>query len=121
MGAYSFKKQFVEHIRAGTKNHTIRANRKDGRMPQVGELLSLWCGMRTKQCFRILPGTVRCTKVQRLDIFYPDGPIVFIDSIELGRDEHERLAKADGFESWEQMKAFWSGRIPFHGHIIHWR
>lgn len=121
MPALNFKKQFVEPIRARTKQHTIRALRKDGRPPKRGEKYALYCGMRTKGCFKILPELVTCTDVQSISIFYPDGPIVFIGGQELSGDEHESLARSDGFPDWATMKAFWKGLIPFHGYIIHWR
>jgi hypothetical protein len=123
MAAYNFQKRFVEPIRAGTKKHTIRADRKDGRVPKIGEGLALYCGMRTKQCFKILPGLVPCTKVARIRIPNEGGfyPFVFIDVVQLSLDECERLARADGFDSFGEMVYFWEGRLPFSGNIIHWR
>jgi hypothetical protein len=141
MPAFSFKRQFVEPIRAGIKHHTIRAERKDGRIPaKVGDQLSLFCGMRTKQCFHILPGTVPCTRVQRIQIrecprcggtgeiacsstHFEDCPVIqiTIDGTELATDERERLAIADGFDNFAEMMKFWEGRLPFEGFIIHWR
>ena len=124
MPAFSFKKQFVAPIQAGTKRHTIRGERKDGRVPaKVGDNISLFCGMRTKGCFRILPGTVLCTKVQPIQIY--DGCLglhrIMVDGTELDIGESECLAKADGFNGWRDMARFWDGRLPFKGFIIHWR
>lgn len=120
MAAYNFKKQFVEPIRAGTKSHTIRADRKDGRIPKVGEMLALYCGMRTKGCFRILPEPVICTKVQPIDI-QADSETILLQGDILEADEREQLAKADGFVDFAAMMRFWEGRLPFTGYIIHWR
>lgn len=127
MPAFSFKKQFVEPIQAGTKHHTIRTERKDGRIPaKVGDKLSLYCGMRTKGCFRILAGTVPCTKVEQIYIGLPRNcglfhPYVFIGPVRLASDECESLAKADGFSDFNEMMMFWEGRLPFKGFIIHWK
>ena len=120
MPAFSFKKQFVEPIRAGTKKHTIRGERKDGRAPaKVGDALSLFCGMRTKGCFRILPGTVPCTKIKRL-VIDANGDVA-ADGEYLDGDERRNLAVADGFAGYAEMLRFWDGRLPFKGFIIHWR
>lgn len=141
MPAFNFKRQFVEPIRAGTKRHTIRGERKDGRIPaEPGDELMLYCGMRTKDCFRILPGRILCTHVQEIVIrecqrcdgtgevahsstHYESCPAlqILIDGIELGLDEREQLARADGFNDFPEMVRFWDGRLPFKGYIIHWR
>lgn len=128
MAAYSFKKQFVDPIRAGTKKHTIRADRKDGRVPKIGEPLALYCGMRTKGCFKILDDNPPCTAVQRIHISTYRamsaswaGNLVFVDGVQLDPDECEQLARCDGFSDFAMMMTFWDGRLPFTGNIIHWR
>ena len=124
MAALNFKKRFVPPIQAGTKGHTIRADRKDGRVPKVGEPLYLYCGMRTKNCFKILPDAHPCKNVERIIIerFHEADFHIIVDHNALAPDECERLAVADGFESFAEMKAFWKDReFPFYGHIIHWR
>jgi hypothetical protein len=134
MAAYSFKRQFVEPIRAGTKRHTIRADRKDGRVPKVGEPLALYCGMRTKGCFKILDVNPPCTMVQRVYMSDQQGWLLYSPSLEahirrpkitieecmLSLDECEQLARSDGFPDFATMMAFWNGRLPFTGNIIHW-
>jgi hypothetical protein len=135
VAAYNFQKRFVGPIRVGTKQHTIRADRKDGRVPKVGEGLWLYCGMRTKQCFKILDEAPPCTRV--LPIFFSDKhglvlyepfsqrhilcPEVTIEGGILALDECESLAKSDGFRNFPEMMAFWVGRLPFKGKIIHWQ
>lgn len=121
MPLLNFKKQFVEPIREGTKNHTIRATRK---IPvKAGDKLYLYCGARTKQCFKVLQEPVTCTKVEdiRIDEAIFSHGIVHIDGNFLSEDERERLAQADGFQNFRKMMAFWDGRLPFTGQIIHWR
>ena len=127
MPAFSFKKQFVEPIQNGTKHHTIRAERKDGRVPaKAGDTLYLYCGMRTKGCFKIFVGPlgdVTCTKVQRIEIYelVMGGWGIKLDGQPLMFDEAAQLARCDGFGSFKEMMAFWEGRLPFKGYIVHWR
>lgn len=45
-----------------------------------------------------------CYGLQRLDV-----------------NEVEALARRDGFADFAEMMTFWSGRLPFYGHIFHWR
>lgn len=127
MAAYNFKSQFVEPIRDGTKHHTIRADRKDGRVPAIGELLALYCGMRTKGCFKILDENPPCTRVQRISIrlkTMPECQLIYVvldDGELLDSSEAEQLARCDGFPDFKTMMKFWEGRLPFTGNIIHWR
>jgi hypothetical protein len=119
MVAYSFKRQFVAKIVAGTKCQTIRADRK--RHARSGERLQIYIGMRTKQCR--LVGTAICDSVWpiRLDFFRSTvaGTMPPITT-EFDRDE---FARADGFESWEKMGTFWRETHDldvFTGVLIRW-
>lgn len=117
MPALNFRPMFVDHIRSGRKNHTIRADRK---VPiKVGDKLYLYCGMRQKGAFRILPDAVMCTKIEAIVI---DGTLgIMVGEDGLSQDECEQLARCDGFSSHAEMMSFWDGRLPFKGQIIHWR
>lgn len=130
MPAFSFRERFAEPIRTGTKHQTIRAERKDGRIPaKAGDMLYLYCGMRTKGCFKIYVGPlgyVTCTKVQPISIGIKTRPAyqliyVVVDGEVLDSSEAEQLAKCDGFPDFKTMMQFWEGRLPFNGYIIHWR
>lgn len=44
-------------VQDGTKTQTVRAYRKDGKLPMPGEAVNLFTGMRTKDCQRIEPLT----------------------------------------------------------------
>ena len=46
---------------------------------------------------------------------------VAVDGLGLECDEKEALARRDGFRDFAEMMAFWKGRLPFIGHIIHWK
>jgi hypothetical protein len=41
--------------------------------------------------------------------------------VELDPSEREQLARRDGFGSFAEMMAFWDGKLPWYGHIFHWR
>lgn len=131
MGLYGFKKQFVPFILSGEKTHTIRARRANP--DKSGNTLHLYTGLRQKGARLLM--RVQCMKVQEIRIvgFAPgQDASVFIDGMELSKDEREALALLDGFRptkingggqltAWFNMLEFWDGRLPFEGHIIHWR
>ena len=116
MVAFNFKKQFIEAVEEGTKRQTIRAHRKDGRQPKVGDKLQLYYGMRTKKC-RLLR-VAECLKV--VDIYINDGG-VFMNDTGVGFDR-ETIAKEDGFDSWREMHAFFVKEhgLPFEGVLVKW-
>jgi len=131
----NFQPRFAAMILAGTKRHTIRAKRKI--RPRVGEICHCYTGLRQRgpiiqklasgqvirQKMSRLLGRWPCVKVQ--DIMIDTHPIsghgmVLLDFQELDLDERERLAISDGFECFADMLAFWKGRLPFVGDMIHW-
>jgi hypothetical protein len=140
MGLYNFKPQFVPFILDGSKTHTIRAERKHVDVP--GNIMHLYTGLRrrgpiiqklasgevVRQKMARLLGRFPCVKVERIVIdvhrTHPGGnwkPQIWIDGTRLSPDEREQLARRDGFQSFTEMMKFWDGRLPFQGHIMHWR
>jgi hypothetical protein len=145
MVALSFKEMFVDPIRVGLgldtflevigkvepKNQTIRANGKR-RPPRPGELLQLYCAMRTKRCRKI--GDARCTKVEPIVLRFVRraddtiGVKITLGSLKpkfiLTRSEAEAFARADGFASLDAFIAFWlavHGAPPrWNGNVIYW-
>lgn len=123
MALYNFQKRFAPAILDGTKRHTIRAKR--ARSTESGETLHLYTGLRQKGAQLLMRAP--CTLVQDIRILgghTKRGILphrIFIDGVELSADECEQLARADGFTSRLQMVAFWRGRTPFEGDIIHWQ
>lgn len=118
MGIYNFQPRFVPMILSGEKTHTIRALRVNPDRP--GNTLSLYTGLRHKGA-RLLMRTP-CTAVQ--NILITPGGVIRIDGLYLEGDECEALARRDGFSSFAEMLEFWQSpktRLPFRGHIIHWR
>lgn len=120
MGLYNFKSQFVPKILAGEKTHTIRAVRANPDKP--GNTLHLYTGLRHKGAQLLM--RAQCTKVELIEIL-PEtltrAAAIRIDGITLFNDEREQLASRDGFQNFNEMMKFWDGRLPFTGHIIHWR
>jgi hypothetical protein len=120
MPILNFKLRFVSPIREKRKAHTIRAKRKI--RVKVGDKLYLYCGLRRKGAFRILPEPTICSRVQEIKIRdIGSRKFVFVDGETLMPDECEQLACADGFENFKEMMEFWKGRLPFEGDIIHWK
>jgi hypothetical protein len=114
VGLYNFQPRFAPFIRDGRKRHTIRARRAYPDVP--GNTLHLYTGLRTPRAK--LLARVRCISVDRLRISTAHN--VFIARDKLSASARERLARADGFESFADMMKFWRGRLPFDGQIICW-
>jgi len=122
MVAYSFKKQFVAPILAGTKRQTIRAERK--RHARPGEAVQLYTAMRTRQCRQI--GIAVCTSVLGIQIDVEGGIIREMETgvaIRTAADLDD-FAMLDGFPNWSEMAAFWRENHPdtpvFSGVLIRW-
>lgn len=119
MGLYNFQKRFVPAILSGRKKQTIRARRRYRDKP--GNICHLYTGLRVKGKTRLLLRSP-CVKVEEIEIIGDEAnPTVIIDGRELDKDERERLAFCDGFESFSEMAAFWKGRLPFLGDVTHWK
>jgi hypothetical protein len=122
MALLNFMTRFVPKILAGEKTHTIRAMRI---YPiKEGETLHLYTGLRTKKAKLLMRAP--CVRVESIRI--KDGAFgdenhaaIYIDGLELNRDEREMFARRDGFKDMEEMIGFWRGRLPFEGNVIHWR
>jgi len=129
----NFKKQFRPMILDGSKTHTIRDERKDGKRPVPGEILHLYTGLRQKGAAFILRAP--CLRTEDCCIDGSWGPFgvflgggIWIGGIKLDLVERESLAWADGFRpygatiagSFENMMKFWKGRLPFAGWITYW-
>jgi hypothetical protein len=120
MGLYNFKQQFVTPIVTGRKKHTIRGVRRYPDKP--GNTMHLYTGLRTKSAKLIK--RVVCAKIERIDILLDQNTerwTIYLDGAPLDLSESESLARRDGFSSFNEMMTFWDGRLPFTGHIIHWR
>jgi hypothetical protein len=126
MVAYSFKSRFAEPILLGAKAQTIRAPRAGrSRHARPGEPIQLYTGMRTRHCRLLARVTCAAVEPVRLcfsahgaaELFEVGGKLLHPDSM-------ETFARADGFQSIEDMAGFWRAEHPgideFEGVLIRW-
>ena len=111
MPALNFMKQFADAVESGEKRQTIRAYRKDGLDPKVGDTLYLYTGMRTKQCRKL--GEVKCKSVEPIYLSWEGCDFTI---------HQERWATNDGFDSFTHMLDWFEKThgLPFEGLIIKW-
>lgn len=113
MVSYSFQRQFIAPIQAGTKVQTIRAVGKR-RHARVGQMIQLYFAMRTKHCCKIIDDKP-CLRVDRVRlnlglktvVIGPDGGPLLTSAKDL-----DRFAVADGFGDWGELDAFWAKFHP---------
>lgn len=104
MVAYSFKGQFEDPIRAGTKPQTMRNDRK--RHARVGEEIQLYYGMRTKHCRLI--GRATCSAVTPVRIDFKRCTVrIEGQPLIKGQMALDYFAVRDGFKDWAALRAFW--------------
>jgi hypothetical protein len=132
MPQFNFKKRFADMVEAGLKiqttappgtastiikRQTIRAKRKDGRNPHVGDTLYLFVAQRTKGCRRL--GETICKEVHQITI---DWHGINIDGGWLLNADKQDLAVADGFNDFYEMKEFFRKEhgLPFEGLLYKW-
>lgn len=117
MPVFNFKKRFAPDIESGKKRQTIRAKRKDGRNPHVGDKLYLFVGMRTKGCRRL--GEAICLNVRQITI---DQEGINIEGRWLNPWEKLQIANADGFNCFTEMRIFFEKEhgLPFEGLLYNW-
>jgi hypothetical protein len=130
MPAYNFQLRFADAVADGRKTQTIRAPRKDGRVPKVGETAYLYTGMRSSACRKL--GEGRIIGVENI-LIDEDG--AFISGVDipicdaLANDgkykvlgKRDAFAQADGFTDWQDMVGWFRDThgLPFVGHMIMW-
>jgi len=117
MPAFNFKKQFADDVERGKKRQTIRAKRRDGRNPHVGDKLYFYTGMRTKSCRKL--GEATCIAVDQITI---DEHGINLNGKWLCIYDQAVTACADGFCSSYDLKAFLRKEhgLPFEGLLYRW-
>jgi len=132
MPQLGFQNQFAPLVESGEKRQTIRAYRKDGRDPKVGDRLYLYTGMRTKQCRKL--GEAVVTQTLAIELYGIPSPwsyraprMKLTDTVSgqthiVGTMEAEAQAKLDGFSSFDRMHEWFKGThgLPFEGLLIRW-
>ncbi|XXJ19974.1 hypothetical protein ACR42D_10595 [Desulfovibrio caledoniensis] len=124
MVAYNFKSQFAERVESGEKRQTIRANGKR-RHARPGEALQLYTGQRGPNCRKLVdpdPACVAALPVFMDRTFSDNRRVVVVAGHEVYGPPLEDLARADGFETSEEMKDFFEKThgVPFEGTLIKW-
>jgi hypothetical protein len=117
MPAYNFQPRFVDLVRRGIKRQTIRADRRDGRRPRVGQRMFAYSGLRTKQAKLLRIGDI--TAVLPIEIS-PAG--IALEGKRLDDAEANALALLDGFQHVNEMVGWFiehHGR-RFAGLVIRW-
>ena len=122
MPALNFQQQFAPLVESGEKRQTIRAYRKDGRDPKVGDRLFLYTGMRTKQCRKLGEATAVAVvpilmEVNRLYRIGPRGGRIRIPDYKF-----RSIAWRDGFSDSVSMTRWFdeTHALPFEGLLIRW-
>lgn len=132
---FNFQRRFVQYLLDGSKQHTIRANSKDGKRSKPGEMLHLYTGLLQPDERLLLRAP--CVETEDIVIDLRNGhSSVWIGVQKLDAIERDLLAWRNGFrpvgsteanpvDCFESMKAFWSGThsaqiVPFEGFITHW-
>jgi hypothetical protein len=105
MVAYSFRRRFVEPIRDGTKRQTMRAHRS--RHARPGETMQLYCGQRTRYCFKIVD--VTCKAVDRIALHFVAGAglLITLNGKLLGARRTRQFVRGDGFDNVADFRQFW--------------
>ncbi len=118
-GVARVERRPVPHGRVSSKRQTIRARRRDGRDPKVGDTLYLYTGLRTRNVRKL--GEVPCRRVKRVQIDRR-GTRVRVDGLALNAEGVRRLSRADGFRDAEQFLDFLEALhgFPFDGWLIRW-
>jgi len=117
--ALNFQSRFAPLVESGEKRQTIRAYRKGGRDPKVGDTLYLYTGMRTKACRKL--GEATCRSVMHFAI-QPPMIVLGIGAFGTSDRKMKALARRDGFNSVSEMIR-WFERVhglPFEGLLIRW-
>lgn len=112
-----FKPQFADDVEAGRKNRTMRPPRK--RKIKVGDRLDLrkWSG-KPYASKQVKLREATCTAVH--EVFIATARCIRIDNVLVIPEILDAFAKLDGFETSEQMIAFFDKEhgLPFCGDLI---
>lgn len=116
-----FSKQFADEIRSGRKRQTIRAHRKDGRRPKLGEQLHLYASLRTKQVQKLLQA--ECVAVMPVEMDLNRCAIVVAGKALRGEALAD-FARLDGFANSAELFAWFKathGGSTFSGWCCRWK
>jgi hypothetical protein len=120
---FNFKKEFAPLVESGKKCQTVRATRKDGRVPVPGDLAKGYTGLRTRSTRLLVSAPI--VEAGRVLIDFRESTIA-LDGGRLNGWESTRFAHADGFKSFPEMlawfrKAHQEDPDYFEGFYAKWR
>ena len=117
---FNFQPRFAEEVAAGRKRQTIRADRKDNKLPAIGDIVSLYRGLRTRGVQLLVKGDV----TERLAVrMHFDFNKIVVGGKLLRGAELEDFAKADGFLCSSEMLNWFKcqyGGSDFSGFCVRW-
>lgn len=118
----NFKRQFATDVESGKKHQTVRATRKDRKIPSVGDIACCYTGLRTRASRLLRESPI--ISVRRVRICHEfDGQLV-VDGELLTHEARTAFARADGFDHWGAMLQFFAdnhGRHDFEGFCVEWQ
>lgn len=100
---FNFKKEFASKVESGEKRQTVRATRKDRRVPVPGDLAKGYTGLRTRSTRLLVSSPI--IEAGRVLIDFREGTIA-LKGARLTAFEAAEFARADGFDSFPQMLAW---------------
>lgn len=120
---FNFKKEFAPLVESGKKCQTVRATRKDNRVPVVGDLAKGYTGLRTRSTRLLVSSPI--VEAGRVLIDFRESTIA-LDGGRLTAFEAAEFARADGFESFPKMLAWFRSTHQedpdyFEGFYAKWR
>lgn len=122
---------FIDKILSGEKRQTIRKAGGKWENVKTGDKLTLYTGLRTKECRKL--GEAEVEGVYYIEILQQDIKDVYSIKYEdnsnssawykLTKQELQKLAKADGFENVDDFFNFLKNHYgdKFKGKIIKWK
>ena len=123
MPSASFLNCHVSAVESGKKRQTIRKYRKK-RPFRPGDTIYLFYALRTKYCRMLGRGDVRetCTIIIFDLGFILLSESVYSYTVFTRFDDLEKMANADGFNTWDDMRKFFrvKNQQPFVGQLIKW-
>ena len=123
MPLLGFRKVFALPVERGDKLTTIRAPRRDGLDPKVGDRLYLYTGLRTKGARKLGEGIVTSRRRIRIEVV-ENYWFVRVDGEVVNERAFRRIYRADGFASRAEFFLFFErthGRHRFVGFLYRWK
>jgi len=119
MGLWNFSKEMSPKVRSGEKKQTIRAKRKDGRDPKVGQKQKLYEGLRTRKSRLIKTVVILNRTPIIIDL---TNKTVHVNGVNLLHRHIRKLAHNDGFGNVEDFFTFFGKNNVhiFDGYIYKW-